>query len=247
MSTIEFISIIHPYEFQCDDIKDRRRTLEKIELKNRSARIIEQSIKKNIYSIHSKFAKKGLIRIARTIKISSSLSLSKKKKEGEKAKGEGWKDEEKESWGEEEVGCWRRYGGRRGWRRDALAPSNAETLRWCWLHVPTHLKSPGVSPSPHTPIHLHHLLESSVAAITPPRDSLTCVHVHFLHLTPSTPYLFVRVTVARPVARFEGETVGVKQQRSGINSPFYIPHPSRWMDNGRGVATPCVSLNFFAL
>lgn len=95
--SIEFISIIRPYEFQCDDIKDRRRTLEKIELKNRSARIIEQSIKKNIYSIHSKFAKKGLIRM-HELQKSPPLSFSfKKKKEGEKAKGEGWKDEEKES------------------------------------------------------------------------------------------------------------------------------------------------------
>lgn len=86
--SIEFISIIRPYEFQCDDIKDRRRTLEKIELKNRSARIIEQSIKKNIYSIHSKFAKKGLIRIARTIKISLSLSLFQKKRRKEKKQRE---------------------------------------------------------------------------------------------------------------------------------------------------------------
>lgn len=34
--SIEFISIIRLYEFQCDDIKDRRRTLEKIELKDRT-------------------------------------------------------------------------------------------------------------------------------------------------------------------------------------------------------------------
>lgn len=99
MSTIEFISIIRPYEFQCDDIKDRRRTLEKIELKNRSARIIEQSIKKK-YIFHTfKICEERIDTNARTIKIFLSLSLSllKKKKEGEKAKGEGWKDEEKES------------------------------------------------------------------------------------------------------------------------------------------------------
>lgn len=54
MSTMEFISIIRPYEFQCDDIKDRRRTLEKIELKDRSARIfkLKQSIKKK-YIFHT--------------------------------------------------------------------------------------------------------------------------------------------------------------------------------------------------
>lgn len=85
--SIEFISIIRPYEFQCDDIKDRRRTLEKIELKNRSARIIEQSIKKK-YIFHTFKICEERIDTNCTNYKNLLLSLSFKKKEGRrKSKG----------------------------------------------------------------------------------------------------------------------------------------------------------------
>lgn len=81
----------------------------------------------------------------RKISLSPKKKKKKKKKKRVEGGGEGSGGRLKRAKG---GGCWRRYGGRRGWRRDALAPSSAETLRWCWLHVPTHLKPPGVDPSP---------------------------------------------------------------------------------------------------
>lgn len=164
MPTNEFVSIIpiRPYEYRS----------------NKFERFIGQKI-----FPRSKFA-------IRSIKISLE---KKRRKEEAREKGRRTRRRVEESWRERrEVGCWRRYGGRRGWRRDALAPSNAETLRWCWLHVPTHLKSPGVDPSPPHISTTYSNLAWPQSHLEIP--SLTCVHVHFLHLAFPSAYLFVRVS-----------------------------------------------------
>lgn len=92
-------------------------------------------------------------------------------------------------------------------------------------------ETPGVDPSPpHRYISYSNLAWPQSHLEIP---SLTCVHVHFLHLASPillrfSAYLFVRRVRIRP--RFEGETVG---NGSGINSRFYAPK-----GQPRGVKVP---------
>lgn len=122
------------------------------------------------------------------------------------------------------------------WRAPGVAPrrfgaSNAETLRWCWLHIPTHF-NPRCRTLPR-----YSRTRNYVAAMTV-RDSIS--HMYRCIFLPLpwpfsftfTPSLFVFfslpaftapyctfASVERLVVRSERNT----EDRDGINSGFYNP------------------------
>lgn len=123
------------------------------------------------------------------------------------------------------------------WRAPGVAPrrfgaSNAETLRWCWLHIPTHFNPSDVAPSHDIHVHVTTWPQWQFGILF-----LTCTGAFFyLSLGPSlspsplpslsffslptfTASYCTFASVERLVVRSERNT----KDRDGINSGFYNP------------------------